>query len=219
MGHAQVTSSDYGQKLVSCIMYLLTSIVDDELRCKAHRELHTNLLCTLFWVARCRRLDYLFASVLRLCFQHIQWVETSFAPSAWHVFHVETSPNLHSIRENNQASQGITMETKLPSSFITSFVYNCIYCKYFDYIIYFDIHITSYMHCIFNHSSYSSSSLCHASLRMRGWRAAVARHWWRPENISIDAINIAPRSACAAALVHKRNLPRFYHYTRICERV
>ena len=192
-------------------MYLLTSIVDDELRCKAHRELHTNLLCTIFWVARCRRLDYLFASVLRLCLQHIQWVETSFAPSAWHVFHVETSPNLHSIGENNQASQGITMETKLPSSFITSFVYiyNCIlYIPRLHDIFWYTYHVIIYA-LYFYHSSYSSSSLCHASLRMRGWRAAVARHWWRPENISIDAINIAPRSACAAALVHKRNLPRF----------
>lgn len=192
-------------------MYLLTSSVDDELRCKAHRELHTNLLCTIFWVARCRRLDYLFASVLRLCLQHIQWVETSFAPSAWHVFHVETSPNLHSIGENNQASQGITMETKLPSPFITSFVYiySCIlYIPRLHDIFWYTYHVIIYA-LYFYHSSYSSSSLCHASLRMRGWRAAVARHWWRPENISIDAINIAPRSACAAALVHKRNLPRF----------
>ncbi len=70
----------------ACIFYLLISIVDDEPRCKAHRELHTNLLCAVFWVARCRRLEHLFASVLRLCPQHIQWVETSFARNALHMW-------------------------------------------------------------------------------------------------------------------------------------
>ena len=131
-------------------MYLLTSIVDDELRCKAHRELHTNLLCTIFWVARCRRLDYLFASVLRLCLHIFNGLRPVLHPVhdmsfMWRLLQTCIA-SVKTIRLH-KASHG--NEVALIIYHFIVYIYNCI-CIYLDYMIYFDIHITSsYMHYTF----------------------------------------------------------------------